>query len=551
MSRAADGPTPVTDPRWTLERLNAPSRLWGANGITFGPDGRLYVAQYLGGMISALDPHNGDVEPVVPPGGLVQSPDDLAFGADGSLYIADLVPGRVWRRQPAGRFDLVSDEVPVVNGITCVGDRLFVNEMRPGGRLLELFPDGGDPSVLTGGLALGNAMQRGPDGLLYYPHMVTGEVWRIALDGGAPELVATGLPQPVAVRFDLAGVLHVLSCGPRGLVTRLDLYGSGDRTVLDSGVPGLDNAAFDAENRMFVSGFADGGVLELHPDGRTREIVPPGLDGPWGITVDLGGRTYLADHYRLAGPPEDDAATSGPVTHTRLHFSHGVDAGADGLLHVTSQYGQVSTYDPDDDSVRVRARGLDRPAGVAARADGALVVAESGTGRVLVLRPEPPERSAGPDPAVLAAGLGRPADVVCEGPDRVWVTDEERGTLLLVTTAGEPPRVVADGLAAPQGLTVLDAEVFVVETGTARLLAIDPRTGDRRTVAENLPVGPGPAGARTPALTTHGMPGIPRPFAGLAATPDGALLLSAHREGTVLCLSRHGTTLPDDGTPCP
>lgn len=215
---------PATGDRWSATRLNSPNPLWGSNGVAFGPDGRLYIAQFLAGRISAVDPADGDLEVVVPMDGPVRSPDDLAFGADGSMYIADLVPGKVWRRDPRGVYSVVSDEVRVPNGITCVGDRLFVNEMRPGGRLLELFPDGGEPVVLTEGLALGNAMQRGPDGYLYYPHMVTGQVWRIPPDGGTPELVAEDVHEPVAVRFDQGGVLHVLSRGVAGLVTRIDLH---------------------------------------------------------------------------------------------------------------------------------------------------------------------------------------------------------------------------------------------------------------------------------------------------------------------------------------
>jgi hypothetical protein len=114
-------------------------------------------------------------------------------------------------RDPEGAYSLVSDEVKVPNGITCVGDRLFVNEMRMNGRLLELFPEGGDPVVLTGGLAFGNAMQLGPDGWLYSPHMISGQVWRVSPDGGVPEVVAEDVHDPVAVRFDQGGVLHVLS----------------------------------------------------------------------------------------------------------------------------------------------------------------------------------------------------------------------------------------------------------------------------------------------------------------------------------------------------
>ena len=43
--KAADG--------WRLERLTTPSRLFGANGLRTGPDGRVYVAQVTGSQISA------------------------------------------------------------------------------------------------------------------------------------------------------------------------------------------------------------------------------------------------------------------------------------------------------------------------------------------------------------------------------------------------------------------------------------------------------------------------------------------------------------------
>lgn len=132
------------------------------------------------------------------------------------MYVTDLVPGRVWRRTPAGEWTLVSGAVPVANGITCVGDRLFVNEMRPGGRVLELFCDGTEPVVLADGLAMGNAMQLGPDGFLYYPHMLTNEVYRVPMDGGPAELVAEQVHEPVAVRFDRDGVPSCCRAARRG-----------------------------------------------------------------------------------------------------------------------------------------------------------------------------------------------------------------------------------------------------------------------------------------------------------------------------------------------
>jgi sugar lactone lactonase YvrE len=500
-------------------RLTRPTSLRGSNGVAFGPDGRLYVAQFLAGRISAVDLASGDVEVVVPEDGPVQAPDDLAFGPDGSMYITDLVPGRVWRRRPDAAFELVTDQLRLPNGIACVGDRLFVNEMVPDGRLLEL--GAGGPAVLTGGLAMGNAMQLGPDGLLYYPHMLTGEVFRIPPGGGDPEPVATGVHEPVAVRFDRAGVLLVLSRGVAGIVTRLDLFGSGTESLVTSGVPGLDNAAFDAENRMFVSSYAGGGVLELHPDGRTREVAPRGFAGPYGVTIDLGGTVHTADHYRVAGlPPEPDGAVT---TTELLPFAHGIAADGD-LLHLVSQYGQVRTYDRTSRAVRTRAAGLAGPLGVAVRPDGTLVVAEAGAGRVVTL-------GADDTLGVLATGLGRPADVALDADGQCYVSDEERGVVYRLDDG--VPTVVAGELDTPQGLAVRGGRLYVAESGRHRIVEVDLRTGEVRVEAD-VPAA-GPAAREQPALFAHGLPGVPRPFTGLAAAADGSLYLTG--DGTVLHLT--------------
>ncbi|AXB47908.1 PQQ-binding-like beta-propeller repeat protein [Amycolatopsis albispora] len=489
------------------ERLSGPNPLPGSNGVAFGPDGRLYVAQFLAGRISAVDLGSGDVEVVVPAGGPVQAPDDLAFGADGSMYVTDLVPGRVWRRDPGGEFHLVSGELRLPNGITCVGDRLFVNEMRPGGRVVELT--GGELRVLAGGLAMGNAMQPGPDGCLYYPHMLTGQVFRVPADGGEPELVADEVHEPVAVRFDRGGVLQVLSRGAAGIVTRIDLFGDGGRSVVTSGVVGLDNAAFDGENRMFVSSYASGGIAELHPDGRTRQVVDPGFGGPYGVTVDLGGRVHAGDHYRLASP-----GPSGEVrTEDLLIFTHGVVADG-GLLHLTSQYGQVSTYDPATGESRPRANGLARPMGIAVRADGALVVAEAEAGRVIAI-------DDGDQVSVLAEGLDHPVDVAFDASGACYVSDDRRGGIYRIDGGALVP--LAEDLGAPQGLTVRGDELCTVETTHGRLRAISLSTGVTRIMAEDLTVEPPPVER---ALFVDGLPGVPIPFAGLATGPDDALYLA-------------------------
>lgn len=527
----ATGDLRPSSPRWDIARLTEPNRLWGANGVAFGPDGRLYVAQFLAGQISALDLASGDVEPVVPLDSPVQTPDDLAFGADGAMYIADLTPGRVWRRSPAGEYDLVSDAVTVPNGITCLGDRLFVNEMRPGGKLFELFPSGGEPITLVEGLALGNAMQVGPDGYLYYPHMFSNQVWRVRPDGGPAELVAENVDAPVAVRFDLAGVLLVLSRGPEGVITRIDLN-SGERSLIVTGIAGLDNAAFDAENRMFVSSFARGGVTEVYPDGRTRGIVRHGLNGPFGITADRSGRVFLADHFSVQTVGDDGAAEPVAINSGGLpSFVRGVaEDGA--LLQLSTARGEVHAYDPIANTARKRASELGELSGIRAAGDGSVVVAATSAGQVV--------RVDGEDTVtVLADGLDHPIGVALDSDGRCYVTEDRRGRVLRLDADG--PVVIAENLGQPQGIAIRGAELFVVEVTHRWLRRISLVTAESMVEAEGLPVGLPPGVTRVEPEFAPGIVGRPTQFADITVAPDGTLLISGNGEGSVLRLGRTDT----------
>ncbi|MEU1946099.1 hypothetical protein ABZ554_27645 [Streptomyces sp. NPDC020125] len=87
------------------------------------------------------------------------------------------------------------------------------------------------------------------------------------------------------------------------------------------------------------------------------------------------------------------------------------------------------------------------------------------------------------------------------------------------------------------GEIVRGDELFSVEVAHRRLRAISPGTGESRIDAENLAVGLPPGSTRTEPEPIPGVPGRPRQFAGLAVAPDGALLVSANGEGSVLRLT--------------
>ena len=97
---AASEPPEPAEPTVTVLVEGPP--LHGANGVMFGPDGRLYVASVSSSMVAALDPESGAVVDRWGSEEGVNGPDDLAFGPDGSMFWTDIASGEVGRRTPDG-----------------------------------------------------------------------------------------------------------------------------------------------------------------------------------------------------------------------------------------------------------------------------------------------------------------------------------------------------------------------------------------------------------------------------------------------------------------
>ncbi|HSY40193.1 MAG TPA: SMP-30/gluconolactonase/LRE family protein, partial [Polyangia bacterium] len=372
---------PGLAPGWSLERLVGPSRLYGANGLRTGPDGRIYIAQVTGSQISALDLETGEIEVISAKGGDIISPDDVAFDAHGNLYATEVMEGRVSVRGVDGRTRVLRDDLPCANGITVHQGRLFINECRVGGRLMELSLNGGAPRFLLENIPMPNAMEVGPDGLLYFPVMATGEIWRIPLQGGAPETVARNLAYPDAVKFDSKGYI-VSTQAATGEVLRIDPR-NGERTVLAKLDPGLDNCTFVGD-RLFVSDFT-GQITEVAAGREPQRVLEGGLNWPLDLTVSDDGRLCIADGTHLY-----QLLPGGNLRTLGMMFSPGYPGVVRGLASVgvgefiaTNTSGQVWRYRPDRIENEVLAQGLDPQLyGVVVSPNGAVVVAEFGAGRV-------------------------------------------------------------------------------------------------------------------------------------------------------------------------
>jgi sugar lactone lactonase YvrE len=519
-------PNPTVAEGWRLERLTSPSRLFGANGLRTGPDGRIYVAQVTGSQISALELGSGRVDAISPKGGDIVAPDDVAFDSGGNLYATEVMNGRVSVRDTGGRTRVLRDHLPCANGITVHEDRLFVNECRDGGRLMELDRATGASRILLEDLPSPNAMEVGPDGLLYYPAMTANEIWRVDPDPNKrsePQRVTGDLGVPDALKFDSQG--HIVSTQvASGQVLRIDPR-SGDKTLLAQLNPGLDNLTFVGD-RLFVSNFT-GEITEILAGGETRTVLAGGLNWPLDLAVGDDGKLYVADgtYFYTAGGDGSLQTVGMLFTPGYPGFLRGLAPAGAGAFVVSTSGGQIARYRPGDGETDYLADGFDQLYGVAIGPGDAIVFAELGTGRVHSLR------SGNTD--VLASGLQDPVGVAVDSGGRPLVAESGAGRV--VRLAGSTETVV-DGLQRPQGIAVANGWLYIVDAGVKQVVAFDLASGDRHTIAAGLPVGPPPGVEPKPLLGLPPFSGPQGPFAGIAVGPDGTLYISADGDGSVLAL---------------
>ncbi|WP_437675826.1 hypothetical protein [Sorangium sp. So ce131] len=511
------------------------ARIHGTNGMNVGPDGRLYVASFLGSEIAVVNRRSGAIVDRLDGSDGVEGPDDLTFGPDGSLYWTSLISGNVVRRSPSG--ELTQQHVaPGVNPITFSDTgRLFVALDFFGDGLYELDPDLSDPPRhIAGNLGFLNGMDWGPDGRLYGPIWTQGRVVSIDVDSctGAvdPEVecdlqtVADGFFIPAAVKFDGLGRLHAVD--QSGEVVRIDIA-TGEKELVAELTPGLDNLAFDAQDNLYVSSATDGFIVRIEPNGPVHTLLPGGLIMPGGVAVTTEGgveSVYVGD---LASLRKFDGDTGAPLGVERPFLGasdlHGpATVSADGAtLIVTSWFASVvQIYDPATAAVLDTYSDFVSPIN-AVRFQGDVVVAELGAapGAARVVR----RTGGGP---VTLAPMTVPSGLAVSGGD-LWAADWATGEILQVASGGatlSPPLVVAGGLDQPEGMAVdLDGTLLVVESGKRRLLRVDPSTGDTSVVKRHLEVG------------LDAVPGTVPTYAlsSVAVGPSGTIYVSGD-EGNVL-----------------
>ncbi len=520
---SAEPTTCTIEPGYAIERIVAGSGFHTANGIAFGPDGRLYVASVSGESIFALDIASGAITVEVGP--FAGECDDLLFAPDGDLIATAFIEGAVRRHKADGSAVDLATGLPGINSIALTrdGKRLFGGQVFMGEGLWEIDLAGTAPPRLvtgdTGGL---NAFHFGPDGMIYAPSWGRGQVVRVDPESGATTVLADGFHKPGAVRFDAADQLYVLD-DESGELWALDRDGDAWRKrFIAKHATATDNMGMGADGLIYVSNMADNGIDAVDPKtGVVRTIVSGALAFPRAIALAMGPEgeeIHVADSgaYRIVDPRTGAVRDVARAVATPLQFPSSVSVGPTHIVLTGEGLGVVQLFDRKGNHVRDVAK-LDKPSAAIELADGNLLVAEPIAGRLLMVE--------GDERRTIAENLQYPAALVDAGDGTVLVAESGSGKLLRVVLADGAVTTVASDLGGCRAIAIVgDGAVIVLDATGGRLLSVDLADGRATAIASGLPVGY-----------------LSKPYprsGGVAVGADGSIYVAADVENSIYRITR-------------
>jgi len=494
-------PPPAASPKEYNQQFLVPgSSFHGVHGIAFNKDDQLYAGSVIGQTLYHVQVDSGEVDRVIePPTGMA---DDIAFADDGTMAWTAFLMGKVYVRKGNKTIE-VANGLSGPDGIAFSKDgRLFVSEVFLGDALYEIDLKNLDKpdfkSIARGDLrrvaeklgGLGGFEIHRDDGFLYGPLWFKGEAVKINIETGAAEVIASGFATPAAANLDPQNRdnLFVVDAGT-GNIWSVSLTSKAKKLVATMKA-GLDNLAFDSRGRLFVTSTADNGIYQVDKQtGAAKPIVEGKLAIPADIavTVENGKETvHVADmfSYRTV-----DGASGAVSEVLRTHgdtpsYPIGISVGPKNVLLSSWFSNTVQKIDRKTGKLTATLADFAQPVDAVETADGAVYVAELGSGNLVKVSADGKTRS------TLVKELRQPVSMV-QGPNNVvFITESAAGAVSQVDLGSGARKVVADGLAGPEGIDVgPDGKLYVAEVGQKRLVAIDPANGAKAVIASNLDIG--------------------------------------------------------------
>lgn len=502
------------------EVVVSPSAFHGVHGLAVAGDTRLLAGTVVGNDMWEVDRYNGAARVYIPaPEGQA---DDIAIGPKGELAWTSYLQGIVRYREKEGApIRVLAKDLPGINSLAfdMKSGRLFASQVFLGDAMWEIDVSGAKPPRLVakdmGGF---NGFEVGPDGMLYGPLWFKGSVAKMHPDTGAITVINNQFQIPAAANLDGKGNLWVIDT-KTGELSRVELA-SGRKQVMRQLATALDNLAIASDGTVYVSNMADNAIQAFNPaTGQLTTLVSGQLAVPAGVKV-AGDTAWVADIFAFREVNLKTGAVRDihRMQASDMEYPFAVGLGSSQVLLSSWFTGSVQVLDRATWKTQAMLHGLKAPMDAQFLPDGSIAIAEIATGSITIAS------GAGfKDRRTLASGLAGPVQMVV-GPDGALYVTEAAGTIQRIDLASGAKKQVADKLLLPEGLAFTPwGTIVVAEAAARRLTEIDPATGTRRSVAENLPIG------------LEAGPGLPPPYVvtGVATAADGSVYFSADRNNAL------------------
>lgn len=501
------------------EVLVAPSSFSGVHGLAIDASGRLLAGSVIGYSMWEVDRQTGAAKVLI--GSPEGQADDIAVGPRGELAWTNYLMGMLrYRESDTAPMRVLAKDLPGLNSVDFDrrNGKLYASQVFLGDALWEIDVAGQKPPRLIvkdmGGF---NGFEVGPDGMLYGPLWFKGSVVKIDPADGRITVINSEFKIPAAANLDGKGNLWVVDT-QTGELCRVDLA-TGKKTVAKQLKTALDNLAIAPDGTIYISNMADNSIEAYNPvTGELRLLTGGKLAVPAGIKLD-GNSLWVADIFGFRQVDVRSGAVKDifRMQASEMEYPFGVGVSSRQFALTSWFTGTVQMIDRATLKSEM-IHGFKAPYDAIPLEDGSVLVAELATGTISRVA-----ASAAHEKKVVAEGLAGPTQMVLGKDGALYVT-EAAGKLTRIDMGSGAKTTVAEGLALPEGLAQTPWGTFIVaEAAAARLVEIDPVTGSKRSVAEQLPIGL-PAG-----------PGMPPPYVvtGVAVGADGQVYFSANRDNAI------------------
>ncbi len=504
------------------EVVVAPSSFTGVHGLAIDKQGRLLAGSVVGNAIWEVDRQTGAAKILV--GGPEGQADDIAIGPNGEMAWTNYLSGAIrYRENDRAPMRLLAQGLPGLNSLDFDrrNGKLYASQVFLGDALWEIDVAGVKPPRLIakdlGGL---NGFEVGPDGFLYGPLWFKRSVVKVDPANGAVSVISASFETPAAANLDGKGNVWVVDAAT-GELAKVALD-TGAKTVVARLASALDNLAIAPDGTVYVSNMADNSIQAVNPDtGAVRLLTSGKLAVPSGIKAD-GNALWVTDVFAFR---KVDASTGAVQDLRRMHatdvtmeYPFAVGLSSKKIALASWFTGTVQMIDRATLQSDILLHGFKAPYDALPLEDGSVLVAEIATGSIVA--------ASGPNydtRRVLASGLAGPVQMVL-GPDGDLYVSEAAGNVQRIKLSDGTKTQVADQLALPEGIAFTPWGTLVVaEAAAGRLTELDLARNQRRTVAENLPIG------------LAGGPGMPPPYVatGVTVAADGTVYFTANRNNAI------------------